>query len=123
MTDVSHYSGLKARAAQVYKTLVTIRKEIKVFEQQMILEFQRTQAPLNVVADNRPAVIRIQDRTRRLPLTEKDLREKLLSCLLIQFDGKVHKTSIEQFSVEISKKIWSERRTTQDHRISLKISA
>jgi hypothetical protein len=123
MTDVSHYSGLKQKALMLYKELSKVRKEIKVVEDQMILEVQRTQGPLTVTADNRKAVIRVQDRCRRVPLTEADLKEKLSACLIERFGATVALDSIAEFALTIAKRIWSERRVKQERRVSLKISS
>jgi hypothetical protein len=122
MTDVSRYSGLKQKATELYKSLAAVRKEIRNIEEQMLLEITRTQQPLSVTADNRTALIRVQDRRRRLPLTEAHLKDKLRECLTERFGTTVSPDSIAEFAVSISKRIWSERRIKTDQKISMKMS-
>jgi uncharacterized sporulation protein YeaH/YhbH (DUF444 family) len=122
MTDVSNYCQLKKHSQELYKQLTAVRKEIKTVEEQMIQQCQLTQQPLVVVAENKPALIRLQTRTRRLPLTEEDLKLKLRECLVEKFGSTVDQKNIADFSVILAHRIWSERRVKTDPKISMKIS-
>ena len=88
----------------------------------MIQEMQKNQKPiLSVVSENRHAIIKLQDRSRRIPLTEADLKVKLRDCLHEQFGHSVGLPKIEEFAVVIAHRIWSERRVKRDQHVVLKL--
>jgi uncharacterized protein YigA (DUF484 family) len=119
--DVSTYTALKQSACRLYTELKTIRAQIHTMEQQMIQEMEKTQSPImSVTTDNKQGIIKLHDRTRRLPLTESDLKEKLRDCLRAQFGHNVPK--IEEFSVAIAHRIWSERRVKREQKIVLRVN-
>lgn len=90
-------------------------------EQRMIQEMTSTQSPmLTVVSDSRPGTIKLQDRTRRVPLSEVDLQSKLQACLHELFGQQVTMTKIQEFSISIAHRIWSERRVKCEQRVVFK---
>lgn len=119
MTDITEYTTLKRQAKELYTNLKQVRDQIKQMESRMLVEIQQTQRPLTVIAENRRGIIRLQDRSRRLPLTQLDLKDKLKDCLREKFHN-VANDSIEDFAESISKRIWSERRVKREQRVSFK---
>jgi hypothetical protein len=123
MTDVTEYTTLKQRSRALYIELKDVRLQLQLMEQRMIQEMQKTQKPvLSVISENRHAIIKLQDRSRRIPLTEADLKVKLRDCLHEQFGHSVGLPKIEEFAVAIAHRIWSERRVKKDQQVVLKLN-
>jgi hypothetical protein len=121
MNDVTEYSHLRQKALSLFRTLKGVRSQIRTMEQRMIQEMTTTQNNiLSVTSENRYGFIKLHDRTRRLPLTEVDLKTKLRDCLHEKFP-QVEIQKIEEFAVSISNRIWAERRTKRDQKVSLKV--
>ena len=124
MADVTEYTTLKEKAKALYNQLKEMRLQIQMMEKRMIQEMTNTQKPmLSVISDNQQAIIKLQDRSRRIPLTEADLKGKLRDCLHEQFGHTVGLPKIQEFAVAIAHRIWSERRVKKDQRIVLKLYA
>jgi len=121
MTNVTEYTNLKKKASGLYTALKAVRMEIHAMEQRMIQEMTATQSPmLSVISDSRPGIIKIQDRTRRVPLSELDLQTKLQACLHELFGQQVTMPKIQEFSISISGRIWAERRVKCDQKVVFK---
>ena len=121
MTDISEYTTYKQQATDLYQALKDVRLKIHAIEERMIQEMQQTQQSMMVVvSDNQQAVIKLQGRTRRIPLSEEDLKARLQECLQAQF-GNVDPHKIVEFSASIAHKIWSERRVKEFHRVVVKM--
>jgi hypothetical protein len=122
MADVLRYCELKTQAQELFSALTKVRKEINAFELQVIERAKQTQQSLvSVVVQNRQAVIRVHNRSRRLPLTEEDLRLKLCKCLVERFKN-VDSDELSKFSFALARRIWSERRTKNEPKVTMKLS-
>jgi hypothetical protein len=121
MTDVTEYTNLLTKAADQYLALKETRLAIKAMEQHMLQEMQNTQSPIiTVVTDNQRAIIKLQDRSRRIPLTEADLKRMLATFLHAQFTN-IPLMKMEEFAISIADRIWKGRRIKQDRRVVLKM--
>ena len=120
MTDISEYTTLKRHAKELYLNLKSIREQIRQMEGRMLTEIQQTQRPIAVVSNNTRGIVKLLDRSRRLPLTKNDLKDKLKECLKEKFQNVSH-DSIEEFAESISQRIWSERRVKREQRVAFKV--
>tara|TARA_B110000902_G_C13899218_1_gene433694 strand:+ start:167 stop:553 length:387 start_codon:yes stop_codon:yes gene_type:complete len=119
--DITKYQNLRQKTIDLYKVLSDTRKELKLMEAQMLDQMLTLKEPmLPVRANNQDAIIRIQDRKRRIPLTILDLRTTLRMCLQEKFGHAAIGSSIEEFAVAISERIWAQRRTKVDKRLVVK---
>ena len=121
MQDISEYTQLKEQARSLYESLQVVRGQIKSMEQAMLAELSKDGRPIPVVANNRTGVVRIQDRSRRLPLTERDIQEKLRDSLQEKFGDAVDGASLDSFAVSIGHQIWTGRRVRRDPCVCLKL--
>jgi hypothetical protein len=119
MADVTEFTKLKQKSAELFIALKQVRGQIKVMEQRMLVEMGQ-KAELEVVSENRQALIKRHERTRRLPLSHNDLKTQLLECLTEQFGHNVTHDKIQTFAVTIAHRIWAERRTKLEQRVELK---
>lgn len=121
MADITKYDDLQKHKLELNRQLRQVRMDIKTFETQMIQEMQKKNQPLlTVQVRNVPSIVRLSTRTRRVQLTEADLRRQLQICLHDQFGSQVQDASIEEFATTMSRRIWSERRVKNDQKISIK---
>jgi hypothetical protein len=121
MADITKYDDLQKLKLELNRQLRQVRLDIKTFEAQMIQEMQNKNQPLlSVQVRSVPSIVRLSTRTRRVQLTETDLRRQLQVCLQDQFGSQVQKASIEEFAATMSRRIWSERRVKNDQKISVK---
>ena len=121
MNDVTEYTKLLAKAAEQYLALKETRLKIKTMEERMLQEMQNTQSPiLTVVSANQRGILKVQDRSRRVPLTETDLKRMLATCLQAQFTN-IPLPKMQEFAISIADRIWKGRRIKQDRRVVLKM--
>jgi hypothetical protein len=122
LSGVTEYANLKQRARDLYVSLKAVRLQIQTMEDRMIREMQTTQQPIcSAVSENQQAVIKLQERTRRIPLTQADLKGKLRDCLHEQFGHSVGLPKIEEFAIAIAHRIWTERRTKRVYGVLMKL--
>lgn len=122
MTDVVKYLEVKSQAKKLFMELKDIRQRIRLMEQQMVDRLKSSnQSSVSVVVHDRPATLRVMDRTRRVPLTESDLKERLRDCLMERFKDSTSEQSINEFAVSMGSKIWSTRRIKREEKLSLKM--
>ena len=118
--DVSEYTCLKAKACRMYQELTEVRNEIKAMEQNMVEQMVNTQTQvLAVITDHRPAVFKLQNRTRRVALTQADLKGMLVTFLHQQFTT-IPLEKMKEFAISLADSIWRARRVTQETRVVVK---
>jgi hypothetical protein len=125
MTDVSEYTDLLLKAKQTFVQLKEIRRRIREFDESMKRELQRKQiVTMSVTSNNRMGIVRVQNRTRKLPLSHAVLEGKLKECLHERFGGdeNIDKKEIETFAISIANRIWSGRRVKDETKVSLKLA-
>jgi len=114
MTDVSVYTNKKREVQDLYHALHNARIELKRMEICLIEEWKRTSQPFRVISDSIPVRIKVQERHRRIPLTQNDLGTKIAECLFERFGAQVPPAEITEFAQTVTKRIWSERRIRRE---------
>ena len=121
MTDITKYADLQKLKSDLNIQLRQVRLDIKTFETQMIQEMEHNNQPLlSVQVRNVPSIVHLRTHSRRVQLTEADLKRQLQMCLQEQFGAQVQQENIEKFATAMSRRIWSERRVKNDRKISIK---
>jgi hypothetical protein len=123
-TDLTEYSQLLERARTLFESLKEVRRQIKERETQMIISLNQNHHnahnPISVMVNQRPGVLRLVARTRRLPLTEKSLTDELSKYLLEKFGGSIE--DIATLATDIGHRIWTDRQTKRDFKVALKLA-
>ena len=121
VVDLTEFLAFKVQAEELLTALKAKRAQIKAIEVALIEEIKTTQ-PNQPVLVCKQAVVRVFDRSRRLPLNESDLREKLKAYLVEQFGtGVSDHEKIEEFSDTIVTRIWADRRTKKETQLTYKL--
>jgi hypothetical protein len=127
-TDLSDYAQLLENARSLFESLKEVRKQIKEHERFMIDSLNGTTTPsgthipIPVIVNQRPGHLRVVGRSRRLPLTVKTLTEEVGKYVQEKFGGpNSSNDNIIGLANDIGHKIWTDRQTKKDFKLSLRL--